>query len=335
MRELRTILRVQANRGVSLIELLVVIAIIGILTGLALMGVQAAREAGRRTQCANNLRQVSLATLNYESAHQTLPPAAVDSNQLSWCVLILPYIEQVALDEKISRETDNWRLKGRNEAVKGVFIPGFQCPAAPEDSLFSKYPVDYPDRPDLEEHDVRSIHYHGVLGPMGMNVQNTQPYEFHANPLPPEVTSGPIPERTFRHIAAQGAFGIMRRGGPGAEHYLIPIGCKTADITDGTSQTLLLGEMSWPGYRQWRSWLQGWFAVNVDGTLLHACKNVRLPINSKSGVWHDAAFGSQHSGGAQFGRCDGSTQFLSTTIDMSVYRALASRNGGEVVGEQP
>jgi hypothetical protein len=88
--------------------------------------------------------------------------------------------------------------------------------------------------------------------------------------------------------------------------------------------------MSWTGYRRWRSWLQGWWAQEADGTQLHARKNVRRPINSKTGHWHDAAFGRQHSSGAMFGCVDGSTQVLRDLIDLNVYRAFASSNGGEM-----
>src|SRR4051812_46549754 len=92
----------KAKAGFTLVELLVVIAIIGVLVALLLPAVQAAREAARRTQCSNNLKQLSLALLNYETVHTTFPPAGIDTNQMSWTVLLLPYFEQQALYDQFN-----------------------------------------------------------------------------------------------------------------------------------------------------------------------------------------------------------------------------------------
>jgi hypothetical protein len=95
------------------------------------------------------------------------------------------------------------------------------------------------------------------------------------------------------------------------------------------SNTLMLGEFAWRGYEFWRPFTRGWYS-DTRGTLMYSSKNVTYPINSKfSLLWNDASFGSEHTGGAQFARGDGSVQFVAQSIDMSIYRAMASRNGGE------
>ena len=118
--------------GFTLIELLVVIAIIGILLAFLLPARRSARGAARRTQCKNNLKQIALALLNYESAYHALPPAyTVDANGKplhSWRTLILPYLEENALYERIDR-TKAWDDPVNAEAVKS-FVSTYRCPDA-------------------------------------------------------------------------------------------------------------------------------------------------------------------------------------------------------------
>lgn len=305
------------HRGFTLVELLVVIAIIGILVGLLLPAVQAAREAARRMQCSNNLKQNALALLNYESTFKTLPPCGIDSNQMSWSVMILPFIEQNNLFGQFNFTQGNWRAFGRTTIVKGVLIPSYQCPSAPDDSQFSKYPSQF-DPPEIQEHDVRTLHYHAILGPTGMNSLTGQTYQILSNP-----------NAVYGQIALQGAFGTAQRSSANV-NYVVPGKNRLSDIADGTSNTLLLGEFAWKGYQFWRPWTRGWWG-DGNGTLLYTSKNITNPINSRaSSPWNDASLGSQHSGGAQFARGDGSVQFIAQTIDMNVYRSVGSRSGGEV-----
>jgi prepilin-type N-terminal cleavage/methylation domain-containing protein len=300
---------VRSTRAFTLVELLVVIAIIGVLVALLLPAVQAAREAARRAQCSNNLKQLSLALHNYENSHNTLPPAGIDSNQMSWVVLLLPYFEQQNLYSQFNFNKGSWQAFNRITLVQGVRIKGIICPdlttKADSYSVFATTP---------DESTVSALHYYAVLGPNGPTA---------AGPTQPYIVQGV--DQGFGFCAAQGAFGQGRWDGAN----VIPINNPLRTFTDGTSNTLMLGEMAWPKYLYWRPWTRGYYS-DTRGTLLYASKNVTNPINSKfSDPWNDASFGSLHPQGAMFSRADASVQFVRQNIDMLSYRALASRDGGE------
>lgn len=305
------------SRGFTLVELLVVIAIIGILVGLLLPAVQAAREAARRMQCSNNLKQLGLALHNYEGTFRTFPPSGIDSNSMSWAVMILPFVEQGNLYNRFNFSSGGWNALNRIAVVKGVHIPSLQCPSAPADTHFSAFNTTVTNA-SINESDVRTSHYHGVLGPTGPNpANNNQPYMVIGNPA-----------LDFGVVATQGAFGAARIR---SATNTVPEKNPMSSITDGTSNTLLLGEFSWRNYQFWRPFTRGWYSDN-RGTLVYLSKNVTYPINSGFSLkWNDGSFGSMHTGGAQFVRADGSVQFVSQSIDMATYRAAASRNGGESV----
>jgi prepilin-type N-terminal cleavage/methylation domain-containing protein len=302
--------RLPARRGFTLVELLVVIAIIGVLVALLLPAVQAAREAARRMRCSNNLKQLSLGLHNYEDVHKVLPPAGINSNQMSWLVLLLPYIEQQNLYNQFNFTQGAWNAHSRIAIVRRVKIPIINCPslATPKDnySLFDP----------ANEADVSALHYYAVLGPIGPNAfAGNGPY------LQQGVDQG------FGFCASQGTFGQGEGNGP----TVVPLNNPLRTITDGTSNTLLLGELAWNNYPYWRPWTRGYY-FDTRGTLLYASKNVKNPINSRIfDGWNDGSFGSLHPGGAMFSRVDGSVQYLRQTIDMGTYRAFASRDGGESI----
>ncbi len=164
------------SSGFTLVELLVVIAIIGILIALLLPAVQAAREAARRLQCSNNLRQIALAVLNYEAQLGTFPVSIHHSSQggvvgtgMSWMIGILPFMEQQAL-------YDSLKIEGNAQAGLGVFtpqnhefirqsIPGYCCPSDDavgkvKTDVWNAVPADLP---------LATLNYVGVMGPHNLS----------------------------------------------------------------------------------------------------------------------------------------------------------------------
>jgi prepilin-type processing-associated H-X9-DG protein len=304
------------------VELLVVIAIIGILVGLLLPAVQAAREAARRMQCSNNLKQLGLANHNYESTFKAFPPAGIDSNHMSWIVMILPFIEQTNLYNRFDFSAGDWRgplgdtTYNRTAVVKGVVVPTLRCPSAPSETHFSLQNVNATN-PLINESDIMTSHYQGVLGAFGVNSVTLLPYDFLGTP-------GTAAQ--FGPVCTNGAFGAQRKV---SATRIVPISNPMSRIIDGTSNTLLLGELSWKDFAFWRPFTRGWFA-NTSGTIIYGSKNVVHPINSQFSLeQNDASFGSMHVGGATFAYCDGSVHFLADSVDMNVYLGNASARGGE------
>jgi prepilin-type N-terminal cleavage/methylation domain-containing protein len=315
----RSFLKPGHRIGFTLVELLVVIAIIGILVGLLLPAVQAAREAARRMQCSNNFKQLGLALHNYNDAHKTLPPPGVTTNQLGWHVFILPYIEQAPLYSQFNFAQGGFyggttfTGPGKNELSVNR-IPAFLCPScADELDGWQFRPNAFPNG-----NVTFTTHYHGVMGPRGTNPQSTQPYSVLA------VTG------SYGGYAQQGAF-------------TFPRAAKFGSFTDGTSNTIAIGETSWstPARRNttWRAWgfgANGTFAINEENRAFPGSKNVFYPINSRIiSTFNNTSFGSLHTGGSQFARMDGSVHFVSQTIDQAIYLATASRDGGEVATIEP
>ncbi|MFO1066563.1 MAG: DUF1559 domain-containing protein [Pirellulales bacterium] len=120
-----------SSQGFTLVELLVVIAIIGILVGLLLPAVQMAREAARRMSCTNNLKQISLASLNYESTFSAMPPRRnlTAGNQRGWGPSILPFVEQASLQGQYRFDRNFYAPE--NAANIAVSLPIFLCPSGP------------------------------------------------------------------------------------------------------------------------------------------------------------------------------------------------------------
>lgn len=339
--------------GFTLVELLVVIAIIGILVGLLLPAVQAAREAARRMQCGNNVKQVSLACHNFHDVNKKFPygilrndtwfphpdlgkPGSPPPQNRRYPLLfqLLPYVEQTAMYEKYDQFVFN---NNRKEVLPdGSLGPDWVG------NFFLKMPVvTYvcPSNPGglwneaadpAESGFYFRNHYFGCAGrrsyPRG-NGSSSAPTLL--NPFYPT-----LPNPAAGGTLSDGLFTRCKRFG-------------FSDCTDGSSNTLMIGERKYfdpvfdaiPGERI-RDWGWCWFGGEGDANF-----GTSIPINYvlpksfatlSAGVQQQLyddrinAAGSMHPGGANFGFADGSVQFLSDSIDIITYQSLGSRSGGEV-----
>jgi prepilin-type N-terminal cleavage/methylation domain-containing protein len=313
------------REGFTLVELLVVIAIIALLMGLLLPAVQGVRATARRLQCANNLGQLGKACLHYESARGALPPGSVSAVQLSWRAYVLPQLEQQALFDAIDFLTPGlfWggsSREGPNKSVHALTrVAVYHCPDASR--IFAT------DGTSTLQNPVRqtfATHYFSVAGPKGTNAATGQPYP----------------------LVAYGAYGGYAQTGLMYRDSRVTSG----GVQDGLSNTLLIGESAIANSSSWTStwwgggdggnWVRGgccedspastidWRTAGPTGTA--GSKNVDVGLNAAPGLINDLPFASLHDGrGAHFVRGDGSVEFLSEDIAISVYKALCTRSGGE------
>jgi len=318
-----------AARGFTLVELLVVIAIIGVMVGLLLPAVQAAREAARRMSCQNQLKQLSLALHNHHDTYNRFPPGAENNvfprprpaastvttiQGTTWIVHTLHFFEQQALYEIYDFSLPFNSVE--NGVVGNTIVPALYCPSGPA-------PRRYVDPNGGGVNGNPPSHYVGVMGPAGLT-----------NPTP-LIFGGMTYNFTVGDPAVNGAWsahGMLSHFRNTAGSISTNRNVRFSDVIDGTSNTLMVGERSLhlPGtLNDYRSWIRG----NHGG--VSACKNVTYPINSTnyngSNNFNHISFASQHPGGVHFALGDASVQFVSESIDMAIYQCMASMNEGAVV----
>jgi prepilin-type N-terminal cleavage/methylation domain-containing protein/prepilin-type processing-associated H-X9-DG protein len=330
------------RKGFTLVELLVVIAIIGILVALLLPAVQAAREAARRTQCTNNIKQLALACHNYHDTHKAFPinygqwniRAPHDGMSTSWMVSVLPFVEQQPLYDSVDfnfgvRNDPRNAAQGAgtagpsNEWVAHQIIPSFLCPSDANDGKMDLDRANY--------RNPRADRMWGVNNYKGCAGSNWQWGNFRVNNAgdPAQAPFVSTPYGNTGNGLDRGN-GILHRGNtdPSAGNH------KIAKVRDGTANTFLIGEAipEWCTHTWWW-WYNGVTATcAVPLNVPAQCKNTgnrAQDLMDCRGDWpNNYSFMSRHPGGANFGLADGSTQFISETIDIRTYRALGSMMDG-------
>lgn len=300
----RTGSKLRPPRAFTLVELLVVIAIIGILVGLLLPAVQSAREAARRMQCSNNMKQIGLAAHNYESVHKRLPAgwnasSVVGDPGWGWATALLPMMEGGNIQQQIDVRLSI--ADPRHTSVRTVTVPSFHCPSDPWPNVF-----------EIGED---SGHVHG-------HPQPGDPVE--------SIDEGPklFPIAKSNYVGMFGTFELEDAPYSGDGIFFGNSRTKFRDIRDGLSNTLMVGERDGRfGGSIWHGFVSAAAepAARVVGVADHA-------PNHPGGHFED--FRSYHPGGVNFLRADGSVRMYQQTMDQAVYRAMATIAGGEVVSEE-
>jgi prepilin-type N-terminal cleavage/methylation domain-containing protein len=295
------------TKGFTLVELLVVIAIIGVLVALLLPAVQAAREAARRSQCSNNLKQVALALHNYHDVYLTMPPAGWTSgtaasfgrNGLSWVTMVLPFFEQGNLHAQFDFSATSYINANRGPGI--TQLKTMICNSSRQ-VRNNNTGDDFTTASGAVEQTF-TMHYYGVLGPKGTNPVSGTPYAF----------SGPAGHGQF---ADQGSMGWNKCLG-------------LRDLLDGTSNTFLLGELSWENANCYRNWVRGLSSATAHPAAKNVLNGIGVTPYNGSNNFNDVSYGSEHPGGCQFALGDASVRFVTKNMDIIAYRAAASRDGGE------
>jgi prepilin-type N-terminal cleavage/methylation domain-containing protein len=327
------------KRAFTLIELLVVIAIIAILVALLLPAIQQAREAARRTQCKNNLKQMSLAIHNYHSTVGLLPPgAAVDldvtetGNNGSWGVhgRILPFLEQGNVYKNVDLVTA-WDFQ---EAINGLRVPGFSCPSDP----LAKKKRD----PGNGKVHLYPTNYGFNYGPWFVFDPATGSGGSGAFFPNSSLSLGEFVDGTSNTVMigeVKAWTPYLRNGGPGTTAIPETVADVQAAVSTG-AEFKNTGHTEWPDGRVHHTGVTMTLTPNTVVPYTQGGQTLDVDYNS----WQEGKNGSSgsptyaaitsrsfHTGMVQVALMDGSVQNISNDIDLSVWRAMGTRHGQEVI----
>ncbi len=351
-----------SKRGFTLVELLVVIAIIGILVGLLLPAVQQAREAGRRAVCQNNIRQVMLASMNFQSAQQRFPtgassamifPSANDSmifNAGSLMAQILPYMDQAVLFDQIQATDPSVAALDGTGSASDTPQPLFICPSASQT-----------DGGDDLTGGSFSSHYLGISGSADPDVDDDSTIDARVfingvttsdgddDPIGCDGVFSPFSSARLVAMINAGVTTVPTAGFRNSR------GVTFADIGDGSSNTFAIGEFSGgefkastPPFAPTRgAWAVGGDCVAAGlpasngGSMIprfvYQTKSILFRPNSKTPTDYNyinaAPLNSAHSNGLNMARADGSVVFLEDSIDVQTFKFLNMIDDGRVINE--
>jgi len=267
----------------TLVELLVSVAIIGVLIGMLLPAVHAAREASRQVKCRANLRQIGIALHSYHDGFGCFPTGC-SRKQLAWSVFILPYLEQEPLWRTI--DMNGYFTSGSNREATSHVIPTYLCPSTAR-LEWDRVGNTTGDRNNNGRRDPGE--FMGVTDYGGM----------YGAAISTRTTPGNGVMLDYRHPAI-----------------------KFADITDGTSQTIVIAENTGRGGALDGEWSNGQNIFDQDGKINDP------EMRALDGMWSD------HQGGAQVLFCDGSVHFLREQMDLAALETICTRNGRDVLTQE-
>ncbi len=327
--------------GFTLVELLVVITIIGILIALLLPAVQAAREAARQAQCKNNLKQIALGFLNHEQIHKIFPTGGWSHLQPgdpdrgftkkqpgAWDYNILPFIEQQTLHDLGTGLTGAAQAAANTQRIMTP-LTVYNCSTRRNSILFTVYPPNYCDGSNSLYHcnPVTLVARTDYAACAGGDADLVNAWNWWVDYAAGDATGDAWPPfRTFdRSLFPTPLTGISFQRSE----------IKMADVTDGTSNTYMVGEkyinadcyFTGQDLSDDQNLFVGWNNDNHRSTW----PGYGAPRQDQVGYTNEGLFGSAHANGFQMAFCDGSVQFMNYSINLETHRRLGNRKDGMAI----